>query len=98
MTLAKYGRKGSEQIEQIWNYSHGGTATQRDGPMLCSLIAVPLCRCESNLALSYLPALEPFVTYMDVGNADLIWNTDRPYFARVLRSFGANLCLTAISA
>jgi hypothetical protein len=27
--------------------------------------------------------LAPFVTYMEVGNADLVWNTDRPSFARV---------------
>jgi hypothetical protein len=30
--------------------------------------------------------LGAFVTYMDVGNADLVWNTDRPHFARVFRS------------
>jgi hypothetical protein len=34
----------------------------------------------SDLIFSSLAIL---VTYMDVGNADLVWNTDQPPFARV---------------
>jgi hypothetical protein len=63
---------------------------------------VSLCRREriiSDLILSSVV----LVTYMDVGNADLVWNTDRPYFPRVFRSFrgthpAANLISAAVPA
>jgi hypothetical protein len=29
-----------------------------------------------------ISSFAPFAPYMDVGNADLVWNTDRPNFAR----------------
>jgi hypothetical protein len=63
----------------------------------CFARQLQLCCSLLDFAFSALPRLceitffsclpsAVFVTYMDVGNADLVWNTDRPYFARVIFS------------
>jgi hypothetical protein len=94
MTLAKYAKTAMASRSE--SRSTVGSAIDASKPLSCAASPRPA---REILLASTWSSFAVFVTYMDVGNADLVWNTDRPRFARAFRSFEAqqDLAVTNLS-